>query len=168
MKASDTNGIIFLVDDNEFFSAATALALEKKLSIKVKCFNNAELMFEDLHLKPVLIILDYHLDNDEGMSGEEALEGLKNSNISVPIVMLSAQKDQKTAARLLKKGAVDYIEKGDEFVTILIHCIQNIFRISELSRNVSSLNEKSKKLSKRLIFAVVSFVLSLALIIWVC
>ena len=85
------------------------------------CFNNSEIIVELCEsgeetlktiplFKPDLIVLDVHLPKMDGISTYEALK--KDINYgSIPVVFLTANKEEKEINKLLKLGAVDVIFK---------------------------------------------------------
>jgi len=63
--------------------------------------------------RPGCLVLDIRMP---GASGPRVLETLEDRNVSVPVVMITAYSDMRTAVRAMKAGAVDVLEKpfGDQ------------------------------------------------------
>ena len=57
---------------------------------------------------PDLVLLDIGLP---GMDGVELLEAMKKIEKDLPIIMLTARSDAKSAVKAMKSGAFDYITK---------------------------------------------------------
>jgi DNA-binding NtrC family response regulator len=69
--------------------------------------------------QPDVVLLDVHLPS---VSGVDVLEQVKRTNPSLPVVMLTASREIKTAVRTTQLGAFDYLTKpidGDELVGIV-------------------------------------------------
>ena len=68
---------------------------------------------------PDVVLLDVHLPS---ASGIDVLEQLKRANPSLPVVMLTASREIKTAVRATQLGAFDYLTKPiehDEIVAVV-------------------------------------------------
>ena len=87
---------------------------------------------------PDLVLLDVRLP---GMDGIELLEEMKEIEKNLPIIMLTAYSDVKSAVIAMKSGAFDYITKPfDEEELILT--IGKALHMQDLSREVKSLKKK--------------------------
>ncbi|NOZ34523.1 MAG: PAS domain S-box protein [Chlorobi bacterium] len=90
------------------------------------------------NFKPDIILSDYHLPT---FSGLEALETVKNTNPDTPFIFVTGVLDEKTAVKLLKKGAWDYILKDN-----LVRLVPAVESALILKRK----NEEVKKTQKYL------------------
>ena len=90
-----------------------------------------------------LVLLDVRLP---GMDGVELLEEIKKIEQNLPIIMLTAYSDVKSAVKAMKSGAFDYITKPfDEEELILV--IEKALHTQYLSREVESLRKKLGQMS---------------------
>lgn len=55
------------------------------------------------------ILLDYFLHNTDGL---ELLKKIRKKNINIPVLILTNQRDDTTAAEMMKAGATDYFSKN--------------------------------------------------------
>ena len=84
------------------------------------------------------MILDMRLP---GMNGLEILKKIKEYNNSLPVIMLTAFGDIKTAVEAMKHGAHDFITKpfdNDAMITQL----KRLLKIKYLNQEVSLLRRK--------------------------
>ncbi|WP_448554140.1 response regulator [Thalassotalea montiporae] len=106
---------VLIIDDNPDDVEAIQRSLAK-CQVHSYQFSSALSGEEGLSLIEVnkydCILLDYHLP---GMSGLDLFRALKAKIPSIPIVVLTGQTDQLTAATLIKQGAQDYINKYNLF-----------------------------------------------------
>ena len=87
---------------------------------------------------PDLVLLDVRLP---GMDGVELLEEMKQIEKNLPIIMLTAYSDVKSAVKAMKLGAFDYITKPfDNEELILV--IKKALHTQSLSREVEYLRKK--------------------------
>ena len=87
---------------------------------------------------PDLVLLDVRLP---GIDGVELLEEMKKIEKNLPIIMLTAYSDVKSAVKAMKLGAFDYITKPfDNEELILV--IKKALHTQSLSREVEYLRKK--------------------------
>ena len=87
---------------------------------------------------PDLVLLDIKLP---GMDGVELLQEIKRKWNNLPIIMLTANSDVKSAVKAMKLGAYDYITKPfDDEELILI--IKKALHTQYLCREVEHLRKK--------------------------
>jgi signal transduction histidine kinase len=99
-----------LVEDNEIFALALAELLEGA-NVEVKLSHVARLAdaaaFRDP--APDVLLLDLTLPDAEGL---DTLRGAQSALPSVPIVVLTAERNSERALQILRGGAQDYLVKG--------------------------------------------------------
>ena len=59
-----------------------------------------------------IVLLDYNLPKKSGL---QILQEIKAKDIEIPVVMITGQGDEATAARLIKEGAFDYLPKREDY-----------------------------------------------------
>ena len=104
---------IFLVEDEPVYSAIMSAALRMH-GYEVETFQLGEHMISAWEEDPDIILLDYNLISPlgEAMNGEKILRFIRRISKSLPVIMLTKNKDISDATRLLKLGAIDFIVKG--------------------------------------------------------
>jgi len=101
--------IIFLVDDNEVNLMACKKALPE--SYKIYTFTSGLLLFKALErLIPDLILLDVEMPE---MGGYDVLAKLKEGPTTshIPVIFLTALRDEESELKGLSMGGMDYITK---------------------------------------------------------
>ncbi len=102
---------IFVVDDDMFY-----LTLFKQQLINIGCedittFENGTDLLNEIQENPDVVFLDYMMDD---FTGEEVLNKIKRYNPDIFVVVVSGQEGIQTAVNMLKQGAFDYLQKGDD------------------------------------------------------
>jgi len=70
-----------------------------------------------------LLLLDYRMPD---LSGIEVLKALREEGIRLPVVMVTGQGDEETAAQVFKLGVADYIVKREGYLTKLPSTLENV------------------------------------------
>jgi len=98
--------ILIIEDDNAIHSLIKeTLTLQGFQTLSAYSGTEGKLLFE--HHQVDLVLLDRMLP---GMNGEEVLQELRNHS-TIPVIVISAKKDQNEKVELLLNGADDYITK---------------------------------------------------------
>jgi FixJ family two-component response regulator len=104
---TNEESIVFIVDDDDGIRQALE-KLVRSVGLAVKTFASAEEFLKDPWPdKPSCLVLDVRL---HGMSGLE-LQSELNSAIPIPIIFISGYGNVSMSVRVMKAGAVDFIEK---------------------------------------------------------
>jgi DNA-binding NarL/FixJ family response regulator len=112
---SDQNPKLFIVDDEPLLSEMlTDYLLEYHPSLNITSFPTGEDCLKNLHEKPAVIVLDYHLNSKEkgAANGLDILKEIKRKNKAIPVIMLSSQESYAKAAQTIGIGAIHYVIKG--------------------------------------------------------
>lgn len=91
-----------------------------------------------------LILLDLNLSDSKGIM---TFERLAASHRDIPFVILSGMDDEHLALEVVKKGAQDYVVKGDVQRSILIRILKYALERHCQKKKVEELNERLAKLS---------------------
>ncbi len=86
------------------------------------------------------LILDYKLPDYTGL---EVIKLLQERGISVPVIMITSQGDERVAVQAMKEGAADYIVKEVGYMNSLPRTVANTIQTHRLK---SRLREKEKML----------------------
>jgi DNA-binding NtrC family response regulator len=109
-------GNLLIIDDDEP-TCRLVRATFKSEGVNVMVAHDGPAGFERLDAdQPDVVLLDVRLPS---ASGIDLLERVKRTNPSLPVVMLTASRDIKTAVRATQLGAFDYLTKpvdNDELV----------------------------------------------------
>lgn len=134
---------ILIVEDDPLQRQMLATLMRRKLDFGSLEAENGRKALEILATDPAsavrLIILDLDMPI---MGGMETLEILRQKHPSIPVIMLTGNKDIEPAVQAMKLGAVDFLTKPYEGERMMV-TVKNALRLSLLSKEVSRL--KSEK-----------------------
>jgi len=130
---------ILIVDDNETLRF-TLIELLEESEFDCKAVENGVLALRELKKDNSygLVILDMRLP---GMTGLEILREIKKINMSLPVIMLTAYGEIKTAVEAMKEGAHDFITKPFDNEAIII-TIRKTLEMNYLNQEVTLLRKK--------------------------
>jgi DNA-binding response OmpR family regulator len=99
---------ILVIDDDDSLRDTVAILLENEGYRAVTAAEGRSGFEQALTTRPDLVVVDLRLP---GMSGVEICKQLRASNVSTPIIVLSALGDEIDKVLLLEIGADDYVVK---------------------------------------------------------
>lgn len=129
---NETKGQIALIEDDEDMSEITE-AFFRQHGFQVHKFSSAEPVLRKLKESPNhhefdVILSDMMLPE---MSGLELVEKIKENNIEVPVILVTANNDLELAVHAIEAGAYDFILKPIPFPQLLISA-QRAIRFSRI------------------------------------
>src|SRR5580765_5081076 len=128
---------ILIVDDEPAARYGLRRALEAKYRIVEA--DSAEAATEALPCEqPDLVLLDVVMP---GQSGISFLQWMREQGSNVPVLMVSALDNAKTAAEALQLGAADYLVKGFELEE-LRQRVANLLKLATLEKENDSLRRR--------------------------
>ncbi len=136
---NNTSFKIYAVEDDPVFAKMLKYVLTLDPEHEVELFDNGLDLMDNLHHRPALITIDYSLPD---MSGEDLLKRVKYQFPEIPVIIISAQERIKTAVKLLKAGAYDYITKDEDIRERLLNSINNAKKNISLANEVETLREE--------------------------
>jgi len=116
---------ILLIEDNQDHADLIMKSLGKSLSgARFKhCAKQQECLNLVKNKKYDLVLMDFYIS---GASALELLQSLKKLSPQLPVIIITGQGDEKTAAKSIKAGAEEYVEKTRESLESLPHTIVKI------------------------------------------
>ena len=113
------NKQIFIVDDDESVCRALSVLLDT-YGFVVSTFNCAEEFFRVVSKSaPGSLVLDIHMP---GLDGWETMRRIFTSGSKRPVIIISAEKNEKLNEKVLKAGALGFLQKpfdGQELVDLI-------------------------------------------------
>jgi PAS domain S-box-containing protein len=106
---SESNIRTLVVDDSDFFAEMTADTLTQQHGIESVAANSAMEALERLDEGGFdCVISDYEMPE---MDGLELLEEIRETNPSIPFILLTGRGDEETASAAIAAGVADYLLK---------------------------------------------------------
>lgn len=115
--------LIFVVDDDFFYQKLIEQNLKSDGYTRLLCFTSGEECLNNLHLIPDIILLDYNLQDTNGI---DVLKKIKVLNQQVYVFFLSAQEEIDIAVNSIKHGAFGYVVKDEWAFTNILEEIKGI------------------------------------------
>ncbi|MBA3502197.1 MAG: sigma-54 dependent transcriptional regulator [Myxococcota bacterium] len=128
-----------LVIDDDPASCRLVAAIFKPEGVEVTSENDGTAGLARLAtLKPDVVLLDLQMP---GMDGIEVLRRIRTADPEIPVVMLTAERDVKTAVRAMQLGAFDYHNKPVNHDEILV-TVNRAFETRALKHEVTELRKQ--------------------------
>ena len=114
---------IYILDDDQSVLRSLKL-LMVSYGFEVETFSTAEEFFSDVRNKvPGCLILDIHMP---GVNGWDTQQRLKKEGYNLPVIVITADKDDRFKEQALKAGAVGFLQKPFED-HYLLHMVNQVF-----------------------------------------
>jgi len=118
---------IYILDDDESVRRSLKL-LMASYGFAVDTFSSAEEFFSDVRNKaPGCLILDIHMPQ---LNGWDTQQRLAKEGYNLPVIVITADKDDRFKEQALKAGAVGFLQKPFED-HYLLHMVTRIFDKAE-------------------------------------
>jgi DNA-binding NtrC family response regulator len=123
---------IFIVDDNQYWSEVLCQMLKEIGFTDIHLFSNGIDCIMNIHLNPVIIFLDYQMDDIDGL---EVLKQIKSYYPGVGVVFCTGNEDLGVALNAIQEGSEEYLLKSnatkkelEEMITRIVHSRKFIFK----------------------------------------
>jgi len=132
--ATEQKHRLFLIDDEPIQNEMLKDYLSERFVYDISSFETGEEAFKNMHLKPEVIVLDYHLSakDHNAKNGVEVLKELREKYPEVKVIMLSGQDKIDVAVDSMKYGAYDYVVKGETAFSRMENIINNASELHKL------------------------------------
>lgn len=156
-KPDDT--LIFVVEDDDLYANVLQHSLAAKNFVNVKVFRSGEECLKQMHLKPVVILLDFRL-GEGNMNGLEVLKAIKKTGNNSQVVFLTAVDQLEVATQTIKEGAYDYVVKSEA----AIERVRNILRRITFENHIKRENLVLRRSRKIIIGVILVLLLGIAVL----
>lgn len=140
---------VYIVDDDRAVRESTALYLETQ-ALTVRTFSSAAEFLEAAPaVAPGCVLTDLRMP---GMDGLELLRRLKQQNLPLSVVVMTAYGEVALAVQALKAGASDFIEKpfaGEALLNAIESALQSIHRTHQHEADAAAFQERVTSLTPR-------------------
>jgi CheY-like chemotaxis protein len=105
--------VLFVDDDEIFLKVLSKYFQIQHPTVRVRTGRSGQECLDLLqHMKPDLLVLDYHLDSQSrSLQGGELLRAIRKADDTVRIAILSGREKAQMMPELLKENVEDYIVK---------------------------------------------------------
>ena len=116
---------LFIVDDNAILLTGLRNYLVTRFGegLNITTFLTGKSALTKIDENTNIVILDYHLN---GENGNDVLKSIKNINPKTEVIMLTSNEDIGVAIDSFRKGASDFVIKGDKSWKKISNLVYNI------------------------------------------
>lgn len=135
--------ILCVEDDEIFFQKVKVLVEEKDYHAEMAASISegiTKLQASDYHL----ILLDYHLPDGNGI---DFMDQMASAGIDLPVVVLTVTNDEVLAAKMIRKGAYEYLWKGDIKRDLLPRILHRALEKVALKRDLMAVQHRMANLA---------------------
>ncbi|MEM9666321.1 MAG: sigma 54-interacting transcriptional regulator, partial [Bacteroidota bacterium] len=102
---------LFIVDDEPAYTELLAYALDEHEGLTIDVFHTGADAVAALDRAPHLVLLDVVMPGQDGLV---TLEQIKAHHPDLPVIMISSQASVQVALDAIRRGATDYLTKGQD------------------------------------------------------
>jgi len=130
---------IFIVEDDPWYGEILEYHLSLNEDYLITRFTTGKECLANLHKKPDLISIDFSLPD---FTGDKLYQRIKETDDSIPVIVISGQEEIAVAVNLLKMGVTDYLIKDENTKDMLWNAVINIRKMGNLKKEVEHLKEE--------------------------
>src|SRR6056297_2839983 len=120
---SSQNFKIIIIEDDEGLNRLISKNLKRLNYQTVSASNGTEGIEKIQGKKNEILLVDYKLPD---MDAEVFIKRLQKRELTPPFIVITGRGDEKTAVKMMKLGASDYIIKQENLIDILKHRIKKV------------------------------------------
>lgn len=117
---------VFIVEDSPLYREVLKEEISAIQDVEIQAFASAEACLAKISEEPELIILDFYLDgeNENNMSGHEALKEFQKADTPPEILFVSAAKNEGLLEEYQNYRNVDFVLKKEAGTEYLVHKVR--------------------------------------------
>ena len=151
LNGSNGNGdgappVTIVVEDDRMLNELICRTLRRE-GIECEGFLNGSDGLRKAEGEPgALMLLDYKLPD---MTALEIIEAIEGRGLANPFMITTGFGDEELAVKLMKRGALDYLVKGPDFVRKLPQIVKKILKHIQVSKKLDAAELELKESEKR-------------------
>lgn len=130
---------IFIVEDDPWYGEILEYHLSLNEDYVISRFTTGKECLANLHKKPDLITVDFSLPD---YTGDKLFQRIRETDDSIPVIIISGQEEISVAVNLLKMGVTDYLIKDENTKDMLWNAVINVRKMGRLKKEVEHLREE--------------------------
>ena len=130
---------IFIVEDDPWYGEILEYHLSLNEDYVITRFETGKECLANLYKKPDLISIDFSLPD---YKGDKLYQKIKETDDSIPVIVISGQEEIAVAVNLLKMGVTDYLIKDENTKDMLWNAVMRIRKMGSLKKEVEQLKEE--------------------------
>lgn len=130
---------IFIVEDDPWYGEILEYHLSLNEDYVITRFETGKDCLANLYKKPDLISIDFSLPD---YKGDKLYQKIKETDDSIPVIVISGQEEIAVAVNLLKMGVTDYLIKDENTKDMLWNAVMRIRKMGSLKKEVEQLKEE--------------------------
>lgn len=138
---------IIILDDHPVYLNLIAQHLAQTEHFLIKKFTKVDEFLNGLiNKKPEIIVMDYHMDGDNGkeVNGLEVIKKIRDANPESYVIVLTRDDKIETAVNCIKAGAYDYVVKNESAFVRVQNMLHNINHIL-YAKKEASINKQAMR-----------------------
>jgi len=148
MEASDSIHLLVVDDDTSYMAVAQQLLSRfqgKKFNVIWKQDGKSAIEELERNKSLDLLLIDYYLPEKNGL---EVTKAIRERQIDIPIIFLTANRDFRLAIEAMKFGVEDYMVKEEAVDSVLPRTIVNILERVHLKKRIAE-QQKADLIAKK-------------------
>ncbi len=130
---------IFIIEDDPWYGEILEYHLSLNEDYVITRFETGKECLANLYKKPDLISIDFSLPD---YKGDKLYQKIKETDDSIPVIVISGQEEIAVAVNLLKMGVTDYLIKDENTKDMLWNAVMRIRKMGSLKKEVEHLKEE--------------------------
>lgn len=130
IQTEKTGPNIFIVEDNELYSFMLKYKLNEEENYNIISFASGGEIIKYQKETPDMIILDYHLPDQNGY---DLFKSLKKTYTKTPFIILTADRSKNIKDTFKNEDILSFIEKGDHVIDKLVSTIREYYANKKIS-----------------------------------
>lgn len=144
----EKNYTILVVEDDIALNKLIQKSLQRNGIRTEGCYTGSDAIdfIKKSNRNQLLLLLDYQLYD---MSGESLIHEINALKLQVPFVIITGHGDERTAVKMMKLGALDYMVKDSSFIELLPSVVSQVLGHLDIEKQLSySINALKKSEEK--------------------
>ncbi|MDZ4289499.1 MAG: response regulator [Prosthecobacter sp.] len=139
---------VLIVDDDKGLARVMAKMLQRDGIVATSAYSGEETLLQLEKEVPALMLLDLQLGD---FNAKELIERLEGAGLTVPFIIITGQGDERVAADMMKRGALDYLVKDVQFLELVPTVVRNALTHLDNKNRLAVAEKDRRRLEKEIL-----------------